>query len=242
MNRAELKELSKSQLKGHWKIPVLTMLAYCLVTIIISTIQEHTYSGIGVFLCFIILLGFDVWAFVGFPNLYLSFVEKDGDATYKDLLVSKGVLLKSLGYIVLMLVIGVIIGIIVGLATVSSMTYVLFSNGHFGAVSWSLIIITIIIAVGLTIFSLAIAMTGYIIVDKQNVGVFEAIGLSMKMMKGYKWELFVIYLSFIGWGILSILTLGIGYLWLAPYMTLTVTNFYKQLDNNYNNPKEYSEY
>lgn len=48
-------------------------------------------------------------------------------------------------------------------------------------------------------------------------------------MKGHKTELFVLDLSFIGWWLLSIITLGIGFLWLVPYYRQTVANFYRKL-------------
>lgn len=48
-------------------------------------------------------------------------------------------------------------------------------------------------------------------------------------MQGHKWELFVLDLSFIGWAILSGLTLGIGFIWLIPYEQATKANFYRNL-------------
>ena len=46
----------------------------------------------------------------------------------------------------------------------------------------------------------------------------DCITESRKLMNGHKWELFVFQLSFIGWHLLAILTLGILYIWLAPYI------------------------
>ena len=54
------------------------------------------------------------------------------------------------------------------------------------------------------------------------------------MMKGHKWDLFVLELSFIGWIILSILTLGILTLWVGPYIAITEINFYDELKANRN--------
>lgn len=54
------------------------------------------------------------------------------------------------------------------------------------------------------------------------------------MMKGHKWDLFVLELSFIGWIILSILTLGILSLWVAPYIAITEINFYDEVKANRN--------
>ena len=61
----------------------------------------------------------------------------------------------------------------------------------------------------------------------------EAITLSRKVMDGHKWELFVLCLSFLGWGILSIFTCGIGLLWLIPYMQTTFAEYHKYVMDEY---------
>lgn len=57
----------------------------------------------------------------------------------------------------------------------------------------------------------------------------EAITKSRRLMDGHKWELFVLDLSFLGWAILSLLTLNIAYLWLVPYIQATRAEFYRNL-------------
>jgi uncharacterized membrane protein len=49
------------------------------------------------------------------------------------------------------------------------------------------------------------------------------------MMKGPKWKLFCLDLSFIGWAILCVFTLGIGTLWLQPYIEASHSKFYEEL-------------
>ncbi len=66
----------------------------------------------------------------------------------------------------------------------------------------------------------------------EKVSALDCITESRKMMDGHKWEYFVLQLSFIGWGILSVLSLGIGFLWLNPYMNATYAAFYKNLTEN----------
>jgi uncharacterized membrane protein len=77
--------------------------------------------------------------------------------------------------------------------------------------------------------SLSYSMAYYILRDNPNIRATEAITRSRKMMKGYKGKLFVLHLSFIGWGILCCLTFGIGFLWLCPYINLSIANFYEDL-------------
>lgn len=83
--------------------------------------------------------------------------------------------------------------------------------------------------------ALSYALAPYILKDYPELSANQAINLSMKMMKGHKFDLFWLYLSFIGWGILCIFTLGIGYLWLMPYMTTTVAAFYQNVKTEYIN-------
>jgi uncharacterized membrane protein len=77
--------------------------------------------------------------------------------------------------------------------------------------------------------SFSYSMAYFILKDNPDIGANEAITRSRKMMAGHKGKLFLLYLSFIGWILLCCLTLGIGILWLYPYMTLSVANFYEDL-------------
>jgi uncharacterized membrane protein len=79
------------------------------------------------------------------------------------------------------------------------------------------------------IAGLSYAMTFYILADGQSNGAMDAIDKSIKMMYGYKWKLFCLGLRFIGWALLCILTLGIGFLWLMPYMQISIAKFYDDI-------------
>jgi uncharacterized membrane protein len=59
-----------------------------------------------------------------------------------------------------------------------------------------------------------------------GVGPMEALNMSKKQTYGFKMSLFLLDLSFIGWSILSILTLSILNIWLAPYYRLSDINYY----------------
>ena len=77
------------------------------------------------------------------------------------------------------------------------------------------------------------ALTPYILKDNPELSANQAIDLSRKMMKGHKFDLFFLHLSFIGWGILSVFTGGIGILWLMPYMLTAQAAFYQDVRNEY---------
>lgn len=77
--------------------------------------------------------------------------------------------------------------------------------------------------------SMAYAMTNYILVDYPELSANRAILLSNEMMKGHKYDLFYLYLGFAGWFFLSMLTLGIGFLWLIPYAQVAQASFYQDV-------------
>lgn len=73
------------------------------------------------------------------------------------------------------------------------------------------------------------SMTYYIIAENDSIGPLEAISKSKEMMRGNKWKYFCLGFRFLGWSLLCILTLGIGFLWLCPYMMVSFAQFYDDL-------------
>ena len=83
--------------------------------------------------------------------------------------------------------------------------------------------------------SFAYAMTPFLMADNPNMTAKEAIAASCELMDGHKGELFILGLTFIGWDILAVLSLGIGFLWLNPYKEATYAAFYRNLIIQRNN-------
>ncbi len=73
------------------------------------------------------------------------------------------------------------------------------------------------------------SMTYYVLEDNPELSGDKAIEESMRLMSGHKWELFWLHLTFIGWALLCILTLGIGIFWLVPYMNTAQAAFYENI-------------
>ena len=94
------------------------------------------------------------------------------------------------------------------------------------------------------------SMAPYILLEDPNCSAMDAIRRSKEMMKGHKGRLFTMELSFIGWILLSVLTLGIGNLFLTPYMNAATAVFYRNLQDQRRssyeepqyNPPEYNTY
>jgi uncharacterized membrane protein len=82
------------------------------------------------------------------------------------------------------------------------------------------------------IASFRYAMAFYILADNPNISIMDAIRESKRMMRGNKWKLFSLEISFIGWIFLAALTAGIGFLWVMPYITAASVGFYEVAKGN----------
>jgi uncharacterized membrane protein len=72
-------------------------------------------------------------------------------------------------------------------------------------------------------------MTPYIMTEKQDMRISDAITKSRAIMKGHKWQLFLLDLSFTGWMLLSVLTLGLALVYVWPYYNAARAAFYKEI-------------
>ena len=95
-------------------------------------------------------------------------------------------------------------------------------------VLWSLLLV-----IPGIIKSYAYSQAFYIQQDQENKDWRYCLDKSQEMMKGHKWDLFVLDLSFIGWYIVGLLCLGIGILFVTPYHEMAKANFYLELKKSF---------
>ncbi|MDP4130711.1 MAG: DUF975 family protein [Bacteroidota bacterium] len=91
---------------------------------------------------------------------------------------------------------------------------------------------TLLLIVPGIIAALGYSMTFYILADDPLIKPQDALKKSKSMMDGYKLKLFYLGLRFFLLAILCILTLGIGFLWLIPYVHITVAKLYDDIKGN----------
>ena len=73
------------------------------------------------------------------------------------------------------------------------------------------------------------AMTPFILAENPGMSASQAIRLSEDLMDGYKSDLFILDLSFIGWDLLAVLTLNLGHIALNPYKNAAYAAFYRKI-------------
>lgn len=98
------------------------------------------------------------------------------------------------------------------------------------------LILTVLILILLTIIrivkGLSYSMAELIAAEHEKCTITQALNISKKITKGHKKELFLMYLSFILWYLLCLITLNIASLWVSPYISMTKVNAYHALLKN----------
>ncbi len=95
-----------------------------------------------------------------------------------------------------------------------------------GILLFASLVLLIVVSV---VVSYGFAMAPYVLLEDPICTAWEALKRSYQMMKGHKLELFCLQMSFLGWAILCILTLGLGSFFLNPYTNAANASFYRGL-------------
>jgi len=82
------------------------------------------------------------------------------------------------------------------------------------------------------IASISYSMTFFILADNPTMSANDAITASKNLMMGHKTDYFVLQLSFLGWILLGICSLGIGFLWIGSYMQTAACVFYHEISGS----------
>lgn len=88
---------------------------------------------------------------------------------------------------------------------------------------------TILFIIPGIIASYKYAMVNYIIAENPGITAREALQMSKEMMNGNKLRFFMFGLSFFGWALVVVLTLGIAGIWVGPYMQASFAKFYREI-------------
>ncbi|PKG22293.1 DUF975 family protein [Niallia nealsonii] len=213
MSISALKKEARLSLKGYWGLGVAVTFIVFLINAGLPLVFEIPLSG-----------GFTNWVMQDTDQTPLA-------ASLVSLLIS--IILIPLGIGVIWFYVNLVRGSLPKLEEIFfvykdwkvflKLIWVSIVQGIF-VFLWSLLLLIPGIIKGL-----AYSQTFYLLKDHPEYTVLEAITESRKRMVGYKWKYFLLQLSFIGWGILCLISLGIGFLWFVPYYSATMAAFYNEI-------------
>ena len=236
MPPSELRKEAREALAGKWGKGVCIILAYLLITFILGIVEGIFKQGS--FLNFIVSIAVAIISIpLGF-GLIVSFMKlKRGENTsafdfledgFKNFAKAWKIQLWTL--LKLLLPIICLIVLIVLMFSVFITTAISGENFN---VAFAIVIAVLYIACIVYIIarSLLYVLAQYIAIDNPSLTAKECVLKSQEMMTGNRGNIFLLELSFIGWALLAVLTFGIGYLWLLPYMQIAFVCFYDRLKN-----------
>lgn len=236
---AQLKDSARECLLGHYGVLITaTLLVQLITTILNIPFTRMINTGTAYLAISRIILGYAGSFVVSLLTVVLtcslSFmhlkIARREDVRSLDLLYCfKNHPDRYLGYAILIMVISFAF-MIPGIICIS-IGAVRMPTDQF---TWNLfftvgIVLFVICGIILIIIMLGLSQTIFLLLDHPEITVRSAMKWSMQHMKGNKGRLFRLWISFIGWALLGLLTLGIGFLWIEPYVNQSLTQFYQNL-------------
>lgn len=233
MPPSEIKKDAKIALKGKWGKAIVILLAYFLFTMALGFVEGifeknevlFTLIEIAVLIIFVPLSFGLIISFIklkrGEDVNAFGFI-KDGFSRFGK---SWGIAFRT--FLKLLLP---IVCIILAVLLIFSLT---IFNAVINASKPLLNILSVVIYIASIVYmvsrSLLYVISYYISYDNPELSSKECVLKSEELMKGNRGNYFLLELSFIGWAILTCFTLGIGLLWLVPYMQVAVVCFYEKV-------------
>lgn len=225
-----IRKNAREALKGKWSIAsiimFITMLIGIIVNVVVYKFQEqevliNIIAGIYVFISIPLNVGV-IYSFLKLKRneevKLFDFLKLTGENFAKSWAIAWMVILKM---------ILPIICVIVAITLYAIMMFTSFKAG-FGLILLGVFVVLIAIFYAV-VRGLLYILAYYVAYDHPEMSIGEAVNESARLMNGHRGDYFVLVLSFLGWGILAVLSLGIGYIWLTPYIQTALICFYDEI-------------
>lgn len=246
----DYRSLALEKLSGNWKPYVLATLVLALpvwVLYLPSMVLKQLEMTIPAVWCNIVLLLVMLFLYLPMTYGYLNgcvAICRNDEKPLKDLMLDMlkneyGRGFRSFGRILLLsylmccalIIPAVIVAVCIILfgIGVPSDGIPEWMTGHIGTFMTIYLSMVFVFLIPVLIWYYAVSLTPYLAHDRKELSIRECMKESKRLMKGHKWQLFCLHMSFIGWSLLSMLTCGIGALWLQPYTSMATAIFYEDV-------------
>ena len=242
MSMKDYRKVARLNLKGHWKTAIALCFVYAILgivleaaTALVSIVAEmDLVSDSWLSLLSIVSLIATVGSMAVSGALalgkarYFTNLASDQPGQLMDLFSRFPIFAKAVW---MQFVINFFVGLwsLVGILPASFIVTPALMNLSYDGAMIIMLIVMLFASFPGWMASYRYAMVPYLIAEFPDLPVMDAMRESKRLMEGNKWELFRLNLSFFGWTLLSIIGLGIGFLWLTPYMSAANAVFYMKV-------------
>ena len=230
-----IKSLSRASLSGHYSTVILTYIVYLglvnAAAYLIETAGSPYISGSMIILISLILYLLEGVADAGLAGFFLKLARReevsvfnlfDAVRLHPDRMIITRILL--LGIRVLLALPGAIM-LTLALPTLRR-SAVTGSSGYGTAALAVMVIFAILWAVVILAVHLNYMLIGYLFCENPDLSGFSLLASSRHMMRGNRLRWLRLMLSFAGMILLGLLSFGIGFLWIGPYIHESFAHFY----------------
>ena len=224
----DIKRIARENLTGHYSIPMGAFVAAGMIIFAIElpfsmlqTAQASTLQTVTFYLAELLISLINVVLSAGVYVVHLNMARRKeyrlsqifyGFKNHPDRFLITGFLMMLLSAVSMA-------------PFIAGMAILVYSENPMQVLPLSIVLS--IVGMILYIFvQLRFTLLYFIVIEHPEMGAIDAFKVSSGLMKGNMKRIFSIYLSLFGYYLLSVLTLGIGYLWVHPYQVQTITNFY----------------
>ena len=231
-----LKQISREQLLGKYPVAILSYFLMQIIAFLVLNFASSASLSVGGLIvyyaiCFIVLLINAIFK-VGQDYFYLH-ITRENTCSLSDMWYGfKNFPDKAIGIQFVFLVLYIAFGI-----PFSVLLYLLLSANRRLYLIPCLLGFLFFLAATIMV-RLLFSQAFYLLIDEPSTSCRELLRQSAQMMNGYKVRLFYINISFIGMYLLVIVTMGLGILWVYPYVSMVRANFYQNLKGELNKKSE----
>lgn len=237
MNTKLLKEKARKNLKGNYSVMVAIVLTFLLINLVCNIIGALINAK---FIAPLLVMIISSLLFMGAVHVTMQVAKGEKPET-KEFFSQTDLMFKYLGVTIVLAIMNGILGIFEFLAFKSTIIMITCFSEIDALLAGFLITVGIVLTVAVIIaniyLAIAFSQSYFILYEEPKLKVRKVLSKSFDMTAYYTMEYFTLVLSFIGWFILGIFTFGLLYLWLIPYISVTLANFYIELKKDY---EEYS--
>lgn len=242
MVASQIRAQARETLTGKWGKSALISLSYIgvefLIAFLVNLLTNIPFIGLFVSIANIIIsIPISYGIITTFIRLrrgeevgYFDFLTTAFNSIGKVWGVVGNMLLKLLPYIIVIIVSIVCLATSgVGLIVSNSLSSSSSSFGAFGILALVSIIALAITYIALIPKTFSFALVFYLLFDNESMTGKQIVQESVRLMNGNRWSLFWLHFTFLGWALLACFTLGIGFLFLLPYIFVSIVIFYESL-------------
>lgn len=225
----KIKAKARKRLTGKYFDVVIAVLIYGLLGgMCFATAGFIKEPSMSIFLHLIIASLF----YIGLLQIFIK-IARNKKTSFNELFQRTDAFFRCAAITIVFLAINTICLLLEYTAINSLIVFITYQTDLNIALSSFMIVVGIILSAAIVVFwivlMLCLSQSYFILYDNEDMPLGDIFRLSMDMMEGHKADYLLLCVSFIGWAFAGLFTLGILYLWLIPYIGVSLVNFYDKI-------------